>query len=128
MKKPIFIRKYLTGNIVPIRMVAPQHRKVYTKTLRAAARAARACKQKFVVRSSYRTFEEQQYLYSQYLHHGGNLAAKPGTSRHEKGNALDLGNYRNVDVGFDERAKKALIKHGFVFAVASESWHVEYKG
>lgn len=128
MKRPIFVKKYLQGNIVPIRKVAPQHRRVYTQTLRAAARAARKLKTVFIVRSSYRTFEEQSYLYSQYLHHSGNLAAKPGTSRHEKGNALDLGNAKNVDIGYDPKAVDALKVEGFVFAVPSEKWHVEFKG
>lgn len=128
MKRPIFVKKYLSGNIVPIRAVAPQHRKVYTQTLRAAARAARKLKTVFIVRSSYRTYEEQVQLYWQYLHYGGNLAAKPGTSRHEKGNALDLGNAKNIDIGFDPKAVDALKSEGFVFAVPSEKWHVEYKG
>lgn len=37
-----------------------------------------------------RTFDEQKALYKAYLAGKGNLAARPGTSLHEKGNALDV--------------------------------------
>lgn len=38
--------------------------------------------------SGYRTYAEQAALYQRYLH-GGNIAAKPGHSYHEKGLAVD---------------------------------------
>ena len=38
-----------------------------------------------------RTYERQQELYNLYLAGKGNLAAKPGTSLHESGRAVDLG-------------------------------------
>jgi hypothetical protein len=41
------------------------------------------------VTSGFRTFAEQQVLYARYLA-GGNLAAKPGTSMHERGLAVDV--------------------------------------
>jgi hypothetical protein len=40
--------------------------------------------------SSYRTYEQQVYLYEQYLNGTGNLAAVPGTSNHGMGTAVDL--------------------------------------
>lgn len=39
--------------------------------------------------SGYRDRTEQAVLYQRYLH-GGNIAAKPGTSNHERGQAMDL--------------------------------------
>lgn len=38
-----------------------------------------------------RTYAEQQHLYDLYLQGRGNLAAKPGTSLHESGRAVDFG-------------------------------------
>lgn len=127
LKRPIICSKYVKG-LRPIRQVAFKHRAKYKQTIRAAARAARDCGEVWICRSSYRTYSEQTALYNAYKNGTGNLAAVPGTSRHEKGNALDLGDAHNFDIGTNDKAKKALIKHGFVFAVPSESWHVEYRG
>jgi hypothetical protein len=41
-------------------------------------------------RSSYRTYEEQEALYQDYLNGTGNLAAVPGTSNHGEGLAVDV--------------------------------------
>ena len=40
--------------------------------------------------SSYRTFDKQQEFWNLYQAGKGNLAAKPGTSNHGWGNAVDL--------------------------------------
>lgn len=41
------------------------------------------------INSGFRTFAEQVVLYNRYLN-GGNIAAKPGTSNHEFGRAIDV--------------------------------------
>lgn len=41
-------------------------------------------------KSSYRTYEQQVELYNAYLNGTGNLAAKPGTSNHGWGDAVDV--------------------------------------
>jgi peptidoglycan hydrolase-like protein with peptidoglycan-binding domain len=41
-------------------------------------------------RSSYRPYPDQQYLWNEYRAGRGNLAAKPGTSNHGMGTAVDL--------------------------------------
>jgi hypothetical protein len=46
-----------------------------------------------VVTSGYRTYAQQAALYQRYLH-GGPLAAKPGTSSHELGQAVDVTDYQ----------------------------------
>jgi hypothetical protein len=40
--------------------------------------------------SSYRTYDQQVYLYNQYINGTGNLAAVPGTSNHGWGLAVDV--------------------------------------
>lgn len=121
------INDYLYGNVVPVRKVARKHRRVYRRTLLAAARAARDCGVKFRVNSSYRSYREQAALYADYMNGDGNLAAKPGTSRHEKGNALDLSGPDGQPVGKTPRFKRQLQRRGFTFAVPSEAWHVEHR-
>ncbi len=43
-----------------------------------------------VITSTTRSFEQQRVLYERYLAGKGPLAAKPGTSDHETGNAIDI--------------------------------------
>lgn len=43
------------------------------------------------INSGGRTYAEQQHLYNLYRAGRGNLAAKPGTSEHESGRAVDFG-------------------------------------
>lgn len=45
---------------------------------------------KIAIVSGYRSKEQQTDLYNKYLYNGGNLAARPGTSMHEKGKAIDI--------------------------------------
>ena len=74
------------------------------------------------VTSGARTRAQQQKLYDDYLAGTGNLAAKPGTSLHEKGLALDL--------GFENDATRRWVhanaaNFGLVFPIKSEPWHAE---
>ena len=40
--------------------------------------------------TAYRPYADQLYFWNQYLYHGGNLAARPGTSNHGLRMAVDL--------------------------------------
>jgi D-alanyl-D-alanine dipeptidase len=119
------INDWLTGNIVPVRSVPIRYRAIYRATLLAAARAARDYGVRLHVNSSYRTRAQQAALYAAYMNGDGNLAARPGTSRHEQGNALDL-SLAGVPVGNFPRMRAALASRGLTFNVPSEPWHVEY--
>jgi hypothetical protein len=74
--------------------------------------------------SGYRTYAQQAELYRQYLAGTGPLAARPGTSAHETGRALDVstpGGRQAVDLlgaRFGWRKIEA----------PSEWWHVSYLG
>ena len=57
------------------------------------------------INSSFRSTEAQQAAYDRFLRGEIALAAKPGTSLHEKGLALDVTNWK--------KAEKYLKKHGF---------------
>lgn len=72
--------------------------------------------------SGRRSYAEQQALWNAYLV-GGNLAARPGTSNHEKGLAADL---RIVDasIGWVEVHNIART-YGIMFPIPSEDWHAE---
>lgn len=57
--------------------------------LRAVGELATYLGKPVTITSGYRSYQEQEALYQRYLA-GGNIAAKPGQSNHERGEALDL--------------------------------------
>lgn len=70
------------------------------------------------ITSSLRTRRQQEALYKLWLEGKGNLAAKPGTSKHEFGLALDA----RGSVAWE----KAMERNGFRRTVKSEPWHWEF--
>lgn len=75
--------------------------------------------------SSYRTFAQQQGFWDLYRSGRGNLAARPGTSNHGWGNAVDLAHPPTM--------RKVIDRFGAPYGwrwgeVTSESWHVTYRG
>ncbi len=94
---------------------------------RMKADAARAGINLSVV-SGFRTMDQQRYLYDQYLHHGGNLAARPGYSNHQGGVSADI----NMPGGYGGSTYRWLQSHGraygFVNDVGGEPWHWTYRG
>ncbi len=77
------------------------------------------------ISSGFRTMEEQRYLYNCYVTkncNGGNLAAKPGYSNHQNGEALDLATSNWSWVRSTAGA------YGFRATVPGERWHYEYRG
>lgn len=128
-RRKVLIRDWLTGNVVPIRKIDREHRETYARMLHAAADAARSIGRKIEVSSSYRSNAEQQELYDRYLAGLGPIAAKPGTSMHNKGRALDLPDHvGEPGLRDDKHARAALEARGFKFDVASEGWHVSFYG
>ncbi|CAF0928607.1 unnamed protein product [Adineta ricciae] len=114
-----------------------------TSTACAFDKMASAAKKSGVyikIASGFRTIARQQYFWNCYRTkkcNGGNLAARPGTSNHGRGIALDL----NTNCGKQSRAKpncggsrvyqwlyKNAHKYGFTRTVKSEPWHWEFRG
>ncbi|CAF0785311.1 unnamed protein product [Adineta steineri] len=114
-----------------------------TSTACAFDKMAAAAKKSGVaikIASGFRTIARQQYFWNCYTSkrcNGGNLAARPGTSNHGKGIALDL----NTNCGKQTRARpncggsrvyqwlyKNGAKFGFTRTVFSEPWHWEFRG
>lgn len=77
-----------------------------------------------VVISGARTFAEQQVLYARFQAGTGNLAAVPGTSRHETGEAADV-YVDGVALADVPGARRAAAMLGLGFPVPGEPWHVE---
>lgn len=121
--EPLRISDWLYGTkpgaLVAVADVSEDHRSTYKATLLAAARAGKRLNRRIPINSSYRSYAQQEALYQAYLNGTGALAAKPGTSDHNKGKALDIPNARD-----DAKLKAALEAEGFRFSVASERWHV----
>lgn len=76
------------------------------------------------VREGRRTRAEQQAHWDRYQAGKGPLAARPGTSRHETGNAADCG-INGLDIGDYPGAVGALKYWGLGLPVKGEDWHVE---
>ena len=82
------------------------------------------------INSAFRTYGRQAELRHLFEIGRGNLAAKPGASNHQHGQAFDLNTLHNVLNGSDkvyEWLKKNAPQHGFVRTVSKESWHWEYR-
>ena len=80
-----------------------------------------------IIESGFRTMEEQEYLYSCYIDcncNNCNLAAKPGYSNHQSGNALDI-NLDNSNVY--SWLKNNANNFGFYQTIDKEPWHWVYK-
>jgi D-alanyl-D-alanine carboxypeptidase-like protein len=81
------------------------------------------------LKSGFRTYAKQEYLYNGYVKklRGFNLAAKPGFSNHEDGYAYDfaIGGYEG-NPRYDWLKKNAP-RFGFVRTVNKEPWHWEYR-
>ncbi len=74
--------------------------------------------------SGFRTRAEQETLYALYRAGRGNVAAPPGTSRHESGRAIDM----DPDVDEAPALRPLLDEFGLCLPVRSpqwEPWHVE---
>lgn len=76
--------------------------------------------------SSYRTFAAQVYFWNLYVTHRGNVAARPGTSNHGLGHAVDTKTAAMA---------AAVIRYGAVFhwnhaegQRVNEWWHMGYVG
>jgi hypothetical protein len=90
------------------------------------AKAARDSNTVLRVNFGKRTFAEQTVLWNRYLNGTGNLAARPGTSRHETGKAADVvTNRTHTSVGNVKKIREALKKHGLCLPVSGEPWHTE---
>lgn len=84
--------------------------------------------------NSYRSYAEQERLYKLYLAGKGNLAAKPGKSRHNFGDAMDIstGSAQQRWLAEGDRydkvgsGKTRANGFGWVRDVPSEPWHFRY--
>jgi len=83
--------------------------------------------------SGLRSYQNQQYLYSCYIHkncNNGNTAAKPGTSNHENGIAMDLATAKGGSIKGTATftwLKNNAPKYGF-YNLPSEAWHWSASG
>lgn len=128
-RRKLLIRDWLYGDIVPIRKVPKPYRDDYERMLYAAAEAARAVGRRFEVSESFRTYAEQLHFWLKYQNGQGPIAAKPGSSLHEKGRALDFPDTIGKPGLRDDKAARAALEiRGFKFDVASEGWHASFYG
>ncbi len=101
--------------------VAAKTARAWTELKAAAARDG----VRLVLNSGFRTHAEQQSLYRSYQNGTGNLAAYPGYSNHQHGQALDID--VTSDAAYDWMHARAP-SLGWRRTVPSEPWHWEYFG
>ena len=83
------------------------------------------------INEGWRTHARQWELWRDYKYNNGNLAAYPGTSNHEYGNAADCSFFTSgtsgwrVNVGEDSRCRTIMKKLNLCLPVPNESWHCE---
>jgi LAS superfamily LD-carboxypeptidase LdcB len=78
------------------------------------------------INSGFRVLARQQYFWDCYQTkrcNNGNKAARPGTSNHGTGIALDL----NLSNSAYEWMRNNASRYGFIRTVSSETWHWEYR-
>jgi LysM repeat protein len=71
--------------------------------------------------SAYRTYDQQAYLYDQYVNGQGAPANPPGTSTHELGIAVDL-----ADPSMRSVVDQIGGSYGWSAPYSNEWWHVQY--
>jgi LAS superfamily LD-carboxypeptidase LdcB len=119
---------YSRGQKTKIKLVEIEGVELEANTARAFREMAKAARKKGVhlgIRSGFRSHEMQQLLYREYQRGWGNLAARPGFSKHQSGRAVDI--YIDDYVVY-EWLKDNASKFGFKRTVKREAWHWEYVG
>jgi hypothetical protein len=99
----------------------PATRGMDPKMALAVSRLLQASGGKIWIVSGFRSYDQQTALYQKYLNGTGNLAAKPGTSLHESGFAVDFGGDKKW---LAENAER----YGLWNSVPSENWHYSLIG
>lgn len=114
-------------------LVAEKTLTAYIKMQEAAAAAGHT----LTINSGFRSYPEQKALYDAYKAGKGNLAAAPGKSNHQSGEAIDMpmamgkGNPSSTNISTWSAVYRWMVKnartYGFMRTVESEAWHWEYR-
>lgn len=122
------------SELAPITKGAEDNKQAYLRKDAAAAFMAMNAESERVygvtlrptsARTAYRTYADQVYFDDQYRHHGGALAAKPGTSNHGLGLAIDFPTQQMIAI-----VLKIGEKYGWAKKwsdAPSEPWHHKWK-
>jgi LAS superfamily LD-carboxypeptidase LdcB len=119
---------YNRGTKTKIKLVEIAGVELEANTARAFSEMAKAARKKGLylgIRSGFRSHEMQELLYREYQRGWGNLAARPGYSKHQSGRAVDI--YID-DYAVYEWLTKNARRFGFKRTVKREAWHWEYVG
>ena len=92
-------------------------------SVQAMIQAARRDGVELRINSAHRSRQQQEVLYQKYLNGTGNLAARPGTSNHESGQAIDFANTRGAHAWLARNAGRFGLKN-----LPGEPWHYSTTG
>lgn len=123
--EPYVAMGYRHGRPIKLQLITIDWADVEIRTaraFRAMQRAAAADGIELFIRSGFRSYEQQSWLYQAWRAGYGNKAARPGHSNHQSGRALDLVVRDPATLAWlTARAKR----FGFRRTVKSEPWHWE---
>lgn len=123
-----------TRSRYPFIIVDNDTRMVRPHLARKINRLGKRSKRYIWMGEGWRSYQRQQELYRMYLNGTGNLAAVPGTSRHESGNAADISIFLNgpdrgyTNVGLVDSVRRRMRHLGLALTVPGEPWHCEIAG
>ncbi len=123
---------YSDGVPTTIRVMEVEGYDVEVKTAQAYGemqQAAAADGVRLRLVSGHRSMEKQEYLYNCYRTgqcNNGNLAARPGHSNHQSGEAIDIQTHASYTSAEYKWLAANAHKFDFYETVASEPWHWEY--
>jgi len=123
--EPRRVTGYVSGRPISLRVVDVGWAEVEEKTALAFAEMQEAAARddvELTIYSGFRTNERQAELYARWRRREGNMAAPPGHSRHQSGQALDI----LLDEDSYRWLEKNARRFGFRRTVAGEPWHWEY--
>lgn len=113
-----FVKKWVSGDT--------NDKQLNQDLLYRIAQVGERVGKKVQVVAGYRSVAEQRVLYARYKAGTGNLAARPGKSNHQEGNAIDA-KIGGVSLAKNAKAKQAAFDLGLHFPVKGEPWHTEIK-
>jgi LAS superfamily LD-carboxypeptidase LdcB len=125
-QEPRTVDGYRNGRRIKIKVITLDWADVEVKTARAfeAMRAAAALDGvELMIRSGFRSHEDQTMFYEAWRAGWGNRAARPGYSNHQSGSALDITLWHTGAFAWLEANAR---RFGFKRTVKNEPWHWEY--
>lgn len=132
LNKKKAVRVYRTRSKYPFLVLDTDTKMVRAPLAKKLNRLGQKRRKFIFINEGWRTHARQWELWNLYKSGRGNLAAYPGTSNHEGGNAADCSFFTSgtksgnrINVGADAKCRKIMKSLGICLPVSGENWHCE---